>query len=97
MIVPAPAGGTLDLVARAISDDLASALGQTVVVESKPGGAGMIGVQELLTSPHDGHTVMVHISGIVSEIPSVSWVVNVPGQARAHSNALSSERLRLKV
>ena len=71
MIVPAPAGGTLDLVARAISDGLASALGQTVVVESKPGGAGMIGVQELLSSPHDGHTVMVHISGIVSEIPLV--------------------------
>src|SRR5262245_51398520 len=60
VIVPAPPGGTLDLVARAISDELSLALGQPVIVESKPGGAGMIGVQELLTSPHDGHTVLVH-------------------------------------
>jgi len=69
IVVPAPPGGTLDLIARILNDDLSAALGQPVIVESKPGGAGMIGVQDLLASQHDGYTVLIHISGIASEIP----------------------------
>lgn len=69
LIVPAPPGGTLDVVARLFSEELAAALGQPVVIDNKAGGVGMIGVQELLNAPRDGHTIMVHISGIVSEIP----------------------------
>ena len=72
VIVPAPPGGTLDVVVRIIADDLQAALGQPVIVESKPGGAGMIGVNELLKSPRDGHTILMHISGIVSEIPHIA-------------------------
>jgi len=72
VIVPAPAGGTMDLVARGIAEELKAGLGQTLVIDNKPGGAGMIGVADLLNSPRDGHTVIVHISGIVSEIPHIA-------------------------
>ena len=71
-IVPAPPGGTLDLVMRIIADDLQTALGQPIVIESKAGGAGMLGVREMLNSPRDGYTIIVHISGIVSEIPHIA-------------------------
>lgn len=69
LIVPAPPGGTMDVVARLFSDDLAKALGQPVIIDNKAGGVGMIGVQDLLNSPRDGHSIMIHISGIASEIP----------------------------
>jgi tripartite-type tricarboxylate transporter receptor subunit TctC len=72
VIVPAPPGGTLDVVMRIFADDLQATLGQPIVIESKAGGAGMIGVSELLNSPRDGHTVIIHISGIVSEIPHIA-------------------------
>lgn len=72
LVVPAPPGGTLDLIGRIMSEELRPALGQTVVVENKPGGAGMLGVMDLLNAPHDGHTIVVHINGIVSEIPHLA-------------------------
>ena len=71
-IVPAPPGGTLDLVMRIIADDLQTALGQPIVIEGKAGGAGMVGVREMLNSPRDGYTIIIHISGIVSEIPHIA-------------------------
>ena len=71
-VVPAPPGGTLDLVMRIIAEDLQTALGQPIVIESKAGGAGMIGISEMLNSPRDGYTIVIHISGIVSEIPHIA-------------------------
>lgn len=73
IIVPAPPGGTLDVVARLLADSMQPMLGgQPVIVDNKAGAVGMLGVNELLGAPHDGHTVMVHISGIVSEIPHLA-------------------------
>src|SRR5574341_204986 len=72
IVVPAPPGGTLDVVARIMSDALQPSLGQPLIVDNKPGGVGMLGVNELLMAPHDGYTVVMHISGIVSEIPHLA-------------------------
>lgn len=69
IIVGAPAGGTADVTARALSEGLAQQLGQPVMVDNKPGAASMIGLQELLKAPRDGHTVMVSVNGLVSELP----------------------------
>lgn len=69
IVVGAPAGGTADVVARMLAEGLQTQLGQTVVVDNKPGGAGMIGVQELLKAPRDGHTFIVSANGVISEIP----------------------------
>ncbi|HEV8691323.1 MAG TPA: tripartite tricarboxylate transporter substrate binding protein [Ideonella sp.] len=72
IVVPAPPGGTLDVVGRLLAESLQPALNQPVIVDNKPGAVGMLGVNELLAAPHDGQTVMVHISGIVSEIPHLA-------------------------
>lgn len=71
LIVPAPPGGTIDIVARTVAEGMASQLGQPVVIDNKAGGAGMIGVHEMLNAPKDGYTIMAHISGIASEIPHI--------------------------
>lgn len=69
IVVGAPAGGTSDLLARLLAEDLGKQLGQTVIVDNKPGAAGMLGAQEVLKSPRDGHTLLVAPSALVSEIP----------------------------
>ncbi len=55
-IVPFPAGGTTDLIARIISQFLSERLGQQVIVENKPGGGTNIGVQAVVNAPPDGYT-----------------------------------------
>lgn len=69
IVVGAPAGGTSDLLARLLAEDLGKQLGQTVIVDNKPGAAGMLGAQDVLKSPRDGHTLLVAPSALVSEIP----------------------------
>jgi tripartite-type tricarboxylate transporter receptor subunit TctC len=71
MLVPAPAGGTMDVVARIVADQLAADIGQPVVVENKPGAGGAIAVQAMLAAPPDGHTIMMTASNILTEIPHV--------------------------
>ena len=58
LIVPWPAGGPTDLSMRVLAKVAARELGVPVVVENKPGAGGIIATSELLTSPHDGYTVM---------------------------------------
>lgn len=71
IVVGAPAGGSADVIARVLSEGLATLLKQPVMVDNKPGAAGVIGLQELLKAPRDGHTLMVGVNGVVSEIPHV--------------------------
>jgi tripartite-type tricarboxylate transporter receptor subunit TctC len=71
IIVGAPAGGSADVIARTLGEGVSQLLGQPVIVDNKPGAAGLIGTQELLKAPRDGHTVMIAVNGLVSEIPHV--------------------------
>jgi len=71
IIVGAPAGGSADVIARSLGEGVSQLLGQPVIVDNKPGAAGLIGTQELLKAPRDGHTVMIAVNGLVSEIPHV--------------------------
>src|SRR5215468_4821952 len=59
LVVSYAPGGTGDIVARLISDRLAAAIGQTVVVENRPGASGAIGTQSVVAAPPDGHTLLV--------------------------------------
>ena len=57
MIVPILASGPLDNVARIVSQALSQGLGQSVIVENRPGADGAIGAQAVLASPADGYTL----------------------------------------
>jgi tripartite-type tricarboxylate transporter receptor subunit TctC len=59
VIVPFPAGGTTDILARQISTELAARWGQAVIVDNKGGASGTIGSEMLVQSAPDGHTLML--------------------------------------
>lgn len=69
LVVGGPAGGGVDFAARALAERLTVSLGQPVLVDNKPGAAGLIGAGDLLKSPRDGATFMVQLNAIASEIP----------------------------
>ncbi len=57
VVVPYPAGGSIDVLARILADHLKVRLGQSFVVENKPGAGGNIGIAAVTTSPADGYTI----------------------------------------
>lgn len=59
LIVPFPAGGTTDVLARALGERLQQSLGQPVVIESKPGAGATIGADFVAKAKPDGHTLLV--------------------------------------
>ncbi|HSV61260.1 MAG TPA: tripartite tricarboxylate transporter substrate binding protein [Variovorax sp.] len=71
IIAAGPAGGSADIVARLMADNLAKDGGHAVVVDPKPGAGGVLAVNELSLAPHDGYTVMVGVNSLVSEIPHI--------------------------
>ncbi len=58
LVVPFPPGGSLDVVARAIGQKLATAWGQPVVIDNRPGAGGNIGADLVAKSPPDGYTIL---------------------------------------
>ena len=71
MLVPYPAGGTTDLMARALQEPVQKMLGQPVLIENKPGASGIIAAREVARSAPDGHTLLFINSGIVAVTPFV--------------------------
>ena len=59
LVVPFPAGGTTDVLARALADKLQQALGQPVIVESKPGAGATLGADFVAKARADGYTLLV--------------------------------------
>jgi tripartite-type tricarboxylate transporter receptor subunit TctC len=59
LVVPFPAGGTTDVLARALAEKLTTTLGQTVIVESKPGAGATLGADYVAKSKPDGYTLLV--------------------------------------
>ena len=57
IIVPAPPGGAIDLIARVVGDKLSASLGQPVIVDNKPGASNNLGTELLAKSPPDGYTI----------------------------------------
>jgi tripartite-type tricarboxylate transporter receptor subunit TctC len=59
IIVPYPAGGIVDLMARSLSEKLAAGLGQPVLVEARPGANASLGTEAVAKSDPDGHTLVL--------------------------------------
>jgi len=57
MIVPFPAGGNTDIMARALQNEMSRALGQTMIVTNKGGAAGTLGILDLIKATPDGYTI----------------------------------------
>jgi len=75
VVVPLAAGGNLDVVARAVAQQLAEHLGQQVVVENRPGSSSLIGTQLVAKAPADGYTLLA----IANTFATVPLVVANPG------------------
>jgi tripartite-type tricarboxylate transporter receptor subunit TctC len=63
IIVPFSAGSATDIIARAISDKLATSLGQPVIVDNRPGAGGTIGAAIVAAATPDGYTLLINSSG----------------------------------
>jgi len=59
IVAPFPPGGTADITSRVLAVHMAKGLGQTVVVENRPGGSTIIGTEFVARSPADGHTLLM--------------------------------------
>ena len=68
IVIPAGAGGTLDVIARLVGQKLTERLGQPVVIENKPGAATIIGTEFVAKAPPDGYTILC--------APAASIVIN---------------------
>lgn len=69
IIVPYPAGGATDVATRLLAPRLQDELKQSVVVENRPGASGNLGMQALMQSPADGHTLVMSLTGMLSVNP----------------------------
>jgi tripartite-type tricarboxylate transporter receptor subunit TctC len=72
MIVPFPAGGATDILARALSQKLGEKIGQTVVVDNRPGAGGTIGADAASKAPADGYTLLLATSSTHSIGPAIN-------------------------
>lgn len=93
LIVPFPPGGSTDILARAVGARLGPALGQTVVVENRPGAGGSMGASEAARAEADGNTLLMGHIGTLAVNPAlypklpydplrsfvpVAWIARVP-------------------
>jgi tripartite-type tricarboxylate transporter receptor subunit TctC len=101
IIVPYAPGGSIDLTARVIAKNLQNAVGQSVIVENKPGANGAIGIEDLVRSEPDGHTLIIlsdspvtiniHLSRVnydpLTDLEPIGKVVSSPLILTANANA----------
>jgi tripartite-type tricarboxylate transporter receptor subunit TctC len=93
LIVPVPPGGSSDILGRALSTRLGPALGQTVVIDNRPGAGGSIGAAEAARAEPDGNTLLMGHTGALAVAPAlypklaydpvksfvpVAWIARVP-------------------
>ncbi|MET3515860.1 tripartite-type tricarboxylate transporter receptor subunit TctC [Pseudacidovorax sp. 1753] len=74
MVVPYPAGGATDVLARLVAQKLGEAWKVPVVVDNRPGASGTLGTQLVARAAPDGHTVLFSIVALVQQIP----LMNLP-------------------
>jgi tripartite-type tricarboxylate transporter receptor subunit TctC len=66
VIVPFSAGSATDLVPRAVFEQVSKQVGQTILVDNRPGGGGAIGIGAVRAADPDGHTILVHSNSFIT-------------------------------
>jgi len=72
MIVPAPAGGQTDVLARLLAQKIQAAVGQNVIIDNRPGAGGALGARALAAAEPDGYTLFYGNTSTLAVIPAVS-------------------------
>lgn len=80
MIVPFPAGGNTDAIARIVSERLTASLGQQVVVENRPGAGGAIAAEFVAKAAADGYTLFMSSVGQIAIVPVLQKVSYNPAK-----------------
>src|SRR5690606_16010908 len=63
IVVPFPPGGSTDVIARSIAEKFQKSMGQTTIVENRPGAGGAVGSDHVAKQPADGYTLLVGVTG----------------------------------
>jgi tripartite-type tricarboxylate transporter receptor subunit TctC len=71
LVVPFPAGALTDLLGRAVGERLGRALGQSVVIDNKPGAGTLVGAELVAKAPADGHTLLISTSSTFGISPAL--------------------------
>jgi tripartite-type tricarboxylate transporter receptor subunit TctC len=74
IIVPAPPGGTMDVAARVVGQQMSTDFGRPVIVENRAGASGSIGLAAMLKAEPDGHTIAMGAINLLVESPHVMKV-----------------------
>ncbi|RZL89426.1 MAG: tripartite tricarboxylate transporter substrate binding protein [Variovorax sp.] len=69
IVVPAVAGGVVDVLARSLAEEMGKRMGQAVIVDNKPGASGMLATQAVARAKPDGYTVLVTYSTPIMNAP----------------------------
>jgi tripartite-type tricarboxylate transporter receptor subunit TctC len=72
LVVPFPPGGSTGIVARVLADKMSETLGQSVVIDNRPGAGGLTGGRSVAKSPPDGYTLLATSTGTTAIGPSLN-------------------------
>ncbi len=77
VIVPFPPGGQPDVLARTIAQPLSDSLGQSVVIDNRPGGGGAVAADLVKRAAPDGYTVLIADSSLYAVLPTLNPAINL--------------------
>ena len=95
IIVSYAPGGVTDIIARAVAQALGEALGQSVIVENRPGAAGVIGTEMVAAAPADGYTLLMFVDGNSMMPTAIKNIKHDPVRSFTHISLLGRGSLVL--
>ena len=79
LVITYAAGGTTDIMARALQDPIQKILGQSLIVDNRPGASGLLAAREVIRSKADGYTLFFVNNGNLAVTPNVVKDANYDG------------------